>query len=280
MTTLDSCFHHSQLRCMRWSQSHHLLVSGAFLLTKSQFLCRQKLFKLRSPPDPLDKALISSVVLPRSIDSNFQVPAGGGKIFLDLCAGASRPLSSAALLASFMVLSVDTLCGDALDLLCDSTFELLLRICFSGVVWFACASPPCGSSLRSSFELVQVQPQSDHVNILSGFLLYRSIKPCACNPAWRCLSDVSLFYLLSFRSGRWRCSLEQPANALSWRQRLAPGATLFARSVGYMLLCGCVLSWFSLDIHKRWMFATAFDGLSSVGCICNPGRDAHLSVAN
>ena len=32
-------------------------------------------------------------------------------------------------------LSVDTLCGDALDVLCDSIFKLLLRICFSGIVW-------------------------------------------------------------------------------------------------------------------------------------------------
>ena len=34
-----------------------------------------------------------------------------------------------------------------------------------------------------------------------------------------------------------------------------------------------------MNVHKRWMFATSFAGLSAVACICSHERSAHVDVA-
>ena len=77
----------------------------------------------------------------------------GTRLFLDICAGATRPLSQAALQAGMHVLSVDPLCACQLDLFNDLHYEQLLRLSFSGAVWFACASPPCGD-----FSTIKLRP--------------------------------------------------------------------------------------------------------------------------
>ena len=77
----------------------------------------------------------------------------GKRLFLDICAGATRPLSQAALQAGMHVLSVDPLCAGQLDLFNDLHYEQLLRLSFSGAVWFACASPPCGLVPFGTFSL-------------------------------------------------------------------------------------------------------------------------------
>jgi len=65
------------------------------------------------------------------------------EIFLDLCCGASAPISSAMSNAGIHCLQVDLLAAEELDMLCDSTYDSLLRLAFSGVVRYAHASPPC-----------------------------------------------------------------------------------------------------------------------------------------
>ena len=95
--------------------------------------------------DPLQSALISSVsgFSAQSVPSSPAVDMGlsGQRLFLDICSGATRPLSQAALDVGMQVLSVDPLCAGKLDLFNNAHYEQLLRISFSGIVWFACASP-------------------------------------------------------------------------------------------------------------------------------------------
>ena len=44
--------------------------------------------------------------------------------------------------------------------------------------------------------------------------------------------------------------------------------------------CCCVAACaYGLNIHKRWMFATSFAGLSALACVCEHGRSAHIDVA-
>ena len=90
------------------------------------------------------------------MDSNLEIPVGSGNFVLDLRAG--EPLDHCLQLLFWQAS-------------CDSTFELLLRICFSSIVWFACASPPCGEFSTLKLREGQVQLQFDHGNILLGFLL-------------------------------------------------------------------------------------------------------------
>ena len=64
--------------------------------------------------DPLQSALISSVsgLSAQSVPSSPAVDMGlsGQRLFLDICSGATRPLSQAALDVGMQVLSIDPLC--------------------------------------------------------------------------------------------------------------------------------------------------------------------------
>ena len=107
--------------------------------------------------DPLQSALISSVsgFSAQSVPSSPAVDMGlsGQRLFLDICSGATRPLSQAALDVGMQVLSVDPVCAGKLDLFNNAHYEQLLRISFSGIVWFACASLACGD-----FSTIQLRP--------------------------------------------------------------------------------------------------------------------------
>ena len=71
----------------------------------------------------------------------------GSRIFLDICAGASRPVSSALLKIGFAVLSFDILLNSQVDLLDNSAFESL-RLASSGQVGYGSASPSCNDYSR------------------------------------------------------------------------------------------------------------------------------------
>ena len=73
---------------------------------------------------------------------------GDSKIFLDICSGATRPLSSAILAQHGDVLSFDILLDQRMDLLNDGSYEQLLRICSSGQVAYGAASPSCAHYSR------------------------------------------------------------------------------------------------------------------------------------
>ena len=89
--------------------------------------------------DPLHFALISSVsgCSAQSVPSSPAVDMGlsGQRLFLDICSGATRPPSQAALDVGMQVLSVDPLCAGKLDLFNDAHYGQLLRISFSGITW-------------------------------------------------------------------------------------------------------------------------------------------------
>ena len=73
---------------------------------------------------------------------------GDGKIFLDICSGATRPLSTAILAQHGDVLAFDILLDSRMDLLNDQSYEQLLRICSSGQVAYGAASPSCAHYSR------------------------------------------------------------------------------------------------------------------------------------
>ena len=75
-------------------------------------------------------------------------PLGPRRIFLDICAGATRPLSQACLRQGKCVLSFDILIHLQMDLLDNIEYEQLLRLCSSGSVAYAGASPSCGQYSR------------------------------------------------------------------------------------------------------------------------------------
>ena len=93
-------------------------------------------FPLPGPPNN------DSPALPKE-----DVAASADAFFLDICCGASAPLSKELSSKGISCISVDLLGNESLDLLCDSTYDDLLRLAFSGVIRYAHASPLARSTL-------------------------------------------------------------------------------------------------------------------------------------
>ena len=90
-----------------------------------------------------------------------------------------------------------------------------------------------------------------------------------------CLLECSVSLLLAVFQAGGHTSLEQPPNALSWRQSMVQHYLLEVSAS-----CCCVAACaFGMNIHKRWMFATSFAGLNALACICEHERSAHVDVA-
>ena len=68
--------------------------------------------------------------------------AGAG-LFLDICTGANRPLSSAIMQERGTVCTFDILVHNEDDLLNDGCHEALLRLSCSRQVRYGCGSPSC-----------------------------------------------------------------------------------------------------------------------------------------
>ena len=84
-----------------------------------------------------------------SLTESTPVPSGK-RLFLDLFAGASSPVSHAvAELGLARLEPVDVLVGPAHNLLDDLTFQNLQRLCSSGLIGVAAAAPPCAAFSRA-----------------------------------------------------------------------------------------------------------------------------------
>ena len=190
--------------------------------------------------EAVDEALISSVTSPvvqppLSQASSLQdALRSQGKIFLDVCCGSIRPFSFAALKSNFPVLSVDPLLEDCIDVSVDNNFELLLRICFSGLVWFAFANPP----------VHEVTLPGDNI----GEELPTSV-----------LDRCTTLLLAVFQSGGHVC-LVQPSASQPWKQPLVQH---FLLEISAACIVVDAADWSGPD-DVQWLFASSFQSLSSV----------------
>ena len=105
---------------------------------------------VEAPASSHDPPTVSSA-LPKGVSTSHDIVNSvsfiPGRFFLDICAGASRPLSTACHAKGLNVFSVDILLDSTMDILDDQAFEQLLRICSSGQVAHA-GSPSCGQYSR------------------------------------------------------------------------------------------------------------------------------------
>ena len=195
------------------------------------------------------------------------------RFFLDICSGSTRPLSTAVLQHGHCVLSFDILLDQRMNLLSDQAYEDLLKVCASGQVAYGAASPSCNEYSRLKLredggpkalrtpEFLQGRPDltaAELQKVQESFLML-----------FRCVTCL----LLIFQSGG-HCHLEQPANAMSWLEKVVRH---FLRAIGasciYLAACA-----YGLDVYKAWMFASSFSPLRALGAVCTHGSDAHRSV--
>ena len=136
------------------------------------------------------------------------------QFFLDICSGASAPLSGAAAQLGISSIPFDVLRRAGDNLLDDTVYDGLLKLSLSGCIVFAHGSPPCseyslikhlgpGPSPCRSFEHVAGLPGNDkaaQARVASSHLLMRR--------------TVSILHAV-YQSGGHVC-LEQPRNSIAW----------------------------------------------------------------
>ncbi len=158
--------------------------------------------------------------IPRSMSNHLAIAmesvasAAGSRIFLDLCAGFQRPLSSALKQFGCDVCTFDTLVHSEDDLLDDTPYELLLRLACSRQVAYAAGSPSCNEysrlKLRPAGPMALRTP--DQLDGIPGLSYDQQLR--LQNSAIM-LSRVVTCLTLTYLSGG-HSHLEQPANAMSW----------------------------------------------------------------
>ncbi|CAE7270674.1 unnamed protein product [Symbiodinium sp. CCMP2592] len=194
------------------------------------------------------------------------------EIFLDICCGASHPLTTAISSCGIICLPIDLLGEEQLDLLHDDTYDHLLRLCFSGIVRFAHGSPPC-----KEYSRLKLRPggpaairSPEHLNGLPGN---------TSSQQERVLSSQKLLYrcvcLLraAFNSGA-HVSLEQPTNAMSWLEPFVQDM-LAEIQASLVNIPACSVG---QNVAKSWLFACSFDDMRALAGTCSHS-EGHPSMA-
>ena len=211
---------------------------------------------------------------PAILPSPPALPQAPAAIFLDICSGASAPLSTELCSRGVCCLPVDTIRDSAAgDLLDDANFDKLLRVANSGMVRFAHASPPCTdfSRIKSAHDGGPKPIRS--VDCPEGL-------PNLSESEQRRLHDSKLLLVRCvaildavFCAGG-HVSLEQPRNALSW---LTHEVQEFLKriSADLVVIPACSVG---LSIHKHWLFASSWRPLQSLAASCDHKYSEHTDV--
>ena len=195
------------------------------------------------------------------------------KIFLDLCSGVDHPLSSAVRDLGCPALAIDILVDNRMDLLYDPFFEHLLRLCGSGVIGYAAASPSC-----TEYSLLKLRPGGPKAlrtpQMLDGVPDLTSEETIRLQESAilldRCLQSVTVTH-----SSGGHGHLEQPSGAMSWLESSTQD-WISTGGCAMILLATCAFGW---DIRKTLLLASSFQELATMAAICEHAHDAHQSIA-
>ena len=224
----------------------------------------------RSRGSPLQPVLQAALARPSS-DS---APLPQHKIFVDLFAGASAPLSAAmSALGLARLEPLDKLHGCRFDLLDDTQYHELCSLASSGAVGAASAAPPCAPYSRARLRPGGPAPVRTPVHP-TGI-------PSPTPAQQRELSDSAELHararhflaLVAAHGGL--IILENPASSLLW---LDPSvrAWLEVHAPFCTHVAACQ---FGLALPKAWAFWSNFDLLSALGCRCPHPPRFHPSFA-
>ena len=194
------------------------------------------------------------------------------RIFLDVCAGSSRPLSKALQQYNIDLLSFDILLDASMDLLDDSVFLQLLKLCASGVVAYGAFSPSCGEYSRLKLREGGPPPlrDPDHIDGLPGLDCYSTLK---LQNSFTMLDRCCQCLMAVYSSGG-HGHLEQPPTAMSWQE---PSVQQWLRTSGAFCihLAACK---FGRNWNKAWMFASSLQSLQVLACTCDHSKSTHENI--
>ena len=161
------------------------------------------------PPQPVPEHLKSPALQSMSEQIHHY------RIFLDICAGVTRPLSQAVLAHHCDVISFDILLHDHMDLLADDSYEALLKISASGAIAYGAASPACAQYSRLKLR-ADAGPKAlrtpEYLQGVPGLTPHELAKvQTSYTMLSRCLTCSSLSH-----AAGGHVHLEQPPSAMSW----------------------------------------------------------------
>ena len=194
------------------------------------------------------------------------------RIFLDVCAGRTRPLSTALKAFQVDLLSFDILLDPQMNLLDDAVFLQLLKLCASGVVAYGAFSPSCGEYSRLKLRPGGPPPLRDpnHLDGLPGLDSQSTLK---LQNSFT-MVDRSCQCLIALYSSGGHGHLEQPPTAMSWQE---PSVQQWLRTSGasciHLAACAFGRNW-----NKSWMFASSLQSLQSMACICSHPKSSHEDI--
>ena len=227
--------------------------------------CAQGSTHQTDPVEPIPRPVPSTAIHHR--------PTHQYRIFLDICCGIQAPLSAAVRQLSGDILQFDILIHSTDDLLDNQCYESLLRVCASGIVAYAGASPSCceysrlklrpgGPPALRTPEFLQGRPDLTSTQLLrvqeSSIMLERCIT---------CIRLVS--------SSGGHGHLEQPASAMSWDEP-------FVQQYLQQEACSCVsisACGYGRDWSKTWLLASTFSDLEKLAWSCPHPKGTHQQIA-
>ena len=237
----------------------------------------------RSPPsttpdvpqaEALDTGSPQLDAIPHHVHSNVDFShLQGSRIFLDLCSGASHPLTSAMLQRNCVCFPVDLLISQEMDILDNSFYEPLLRVCSSGCVAYAAASPNCGeySRLKLRANGPPALRTPEHLQGLPNLTPEQLDRVQTSHTLMtRCVLCLELVY-----SSGGHCHLEQPTNSMAWLEPLVRRFIKFCA----LFLVNFPACAFSRNWQKSWLLACSYPALKSLGSVCSHPKNFHEQIS-
>ena len=227
---------------------------------------------VRHPLRPLSQPTLQAALTPPSSDS---APLYPRKIFVDLFAGASAPLSAAmSALGLARLEPLDKLHGCHFDLLLDDRqYRELCALASSGAVGAASAAPPCAPFSRARLRPGGPAPvrTPEHP---TGIPSPSQAQQRELSESAELHSRARHFLALVAAHGGL-IILENPASSLLW---LDPSVRAWL-SVHAPFCTHIAACQFGLALPKAWAFWSNFDLLSGLGCRCPHPPRFHPSFA-
>ncbi|CAE7206607.1 unnamed protein product [Symbiodinium sp. CCMP2592] len=197
-----------------------------------------------------------------------------GNLFLEICSGPNRPLSAAVLAKGVPVLSIDILLHEDHNLLNDSTYDSLMRLCYSGQVNLAHASPPCTEYSRLKLRADGGPRAIRTPEHMSGVPDLSPSERQRLEQSKKVLVRTINLLLATYCAGG-HVSLENPLNSMAW---LEQEVREFLQHINADLNCVAACG-YGMDVLKQWCFACSFRDLQQIACSCQHDPQSHAQVA-
>ena len=168
---------------------------------------------------------------------------------------------------------VDILLSPTMDILDNSFYEPLLRVCASGIVAYGAGAPNCGEYSRLKLREGGPPPlrTPEHMQGLPTLSPAQLLK---VQSSFELMVRVVICLELIYSSGG-HVHLEQPTNSMAWLEKDVSRFIKFCAP--YLVnFAACA---FGTNWQKSWLLACSYPSMSSLGTVCHHPKNSHEVVA-